>query len=97
MLHWQHSAVPALRQAWLALRADRLTASSLPAALGLFWGDRERLWREKVGLSQPEPANQAMLYGSGAEAGAAFAYEQLTGACLSSCRRNAGKDCAGTS
>lgn len=72
-------------QLWHHLRQKRLTASAFSKAIGLFNGDRQVLWEEKVGLRQPFVGNVATQWGTDAEPKALQAYQQLTGQVIEPC------------
>jgi uracil-DNA glycosylase len=72
-------------QLWHHLRQKRLTASAFSKAIGLFNGDRQVLWEEKVGLRQPFAGNVATQWGTNAEPKALQAYQQLTGQVIEPC------------
>jgi putative phage-type endonuclease len=79
-------------EAWLALRARRLTASAFAKALGLFEGDRRALWEEKVGLAPPFAGNAATAWGVAAEERALAAYAASTGQAVEACMFRAKRD-----
>jgi putative phage-type endonuclease len=79
-------------EAWLALRARRLTASAFAKALGLFEGDRRSLWEEKVGLAPPFAGNAATAWGVAAEERALATYAASTGQAVEACMFRAKRD-----
>jgi putative phage-type endonuclease len=72
-------------QLWHHLRQKRLTASAFSKAIGLFNGDRNILWEEKVGLRQPFAGNVATQWGTHAEPKALQEYQRLTGQVIEPC------------
>ncbi|KAL6770754.1 hypothetical protein ACKKBF_B32530 [Auxenochlorella protothecoides x Auxenochlorella symbiontica] len=72
-------------QAWHEARSARLTASAFSKALGFFPGDRETLWKEKLGLLPPFQGNDATRWGTGAEARALQSYQRNTGYVVQGC------------
>ena len=58
-------------QQWLAIRRKHITATDSSVILGMNpWKSPYILWREKLGLDEPPPPNEAMIRGSEMEASA---------------------------
>ncbi|EFN59566.1 hypothetical protein CHLNCDRAFT_132898 [Chlorella variabilis] len=70
---------------WFRMRQGRLTASAFSKALGLFEGDRQQLWAEKVGMVEPFAGNAATAWGTSAEPRALDAYQAATCQAVTSC------------
>ena len=65
---------------WFRVRAGKITASRVAAALGLDpYLTRPRLWRQLTGVEQPAPPNARMEAGTEAEPYALHDYELITG------------------
>jgi putative phage-type endonuclease len=63
--------------AWLAGRKRGVGSSEIAAVCGLSkWSTPFRLWMEKVGLREPQPDNESLLWGRRLEPVVALAYEE---------------------